>query len=367
MNVQSESTGLPSDRELVLCFESIGDNCELGMVQRRVGEEPLGLLRFASAPLPRLLAALRARFAGLADPERIRISVSNDEYMVDLTAYGMNYHPHVRVGQGDPAALLQQQIKVVRFLVDELIADLEQPQKILVFRQNEPLLAADLVRLRNALSSYGPSVLLWVQEAGPGDVAGTVDVLGERLMVGYVKRLAPRHHVPDLDLPCWLRVLRSAYQQQAIQQGTWRPSAETRVVFGRDGNAGVCTEHGWSAPEAGYTWSIDDRSLLLIDNPGPGDRFWLEFDGSPYECPPALPRQRLDVRVNSALVHSFEPVPRGRFGCEVPGHLIAGRRMVELELDHPFAASPMVIAGQKDGRRLAVSFRSVRLSRRDGE
>jgi hypothetical protein len=350
----------------VLCFESIGDNCELGMVQRRVGEEPLGLLRFASAPLLHLLTALRARFAGMADPERIRISVSHGEYMVDLTAYGMNYHPHVRVGEADPAALLQQQIKVVRFLTDKLIADLEQPQKILVFRQNEPLLAADLLRLRMALSSYGPGVLLWVQEAGPDDVPGSVVAVDERLMVGYVERLAPRHHVPDLDVPCWLRMLRSAYRQYMMQLGAWQPPTETLVVFGRDGNAGGVMDYGWSIPEQGYTWAIGERSLLLLDNPGSADRFWLAFDGSPYECQPLLPRQRLDVLIDSVLVHSFDPVPRGLFGCEIPGHLIAGRQTIALQLDHPFAASPMLVAGQNDSRRLGIAFRSLRLSRRVG-
>ena len=40
-----------SDHDLVLDFESVGDNCELGIFQRRVGAEPLGLLRFAGAPL----------------------------------------------------------------------------------------------------------------------------------------------------------------------------------------------------------------------------------------------------------------------------------------------------------------------------
>ena len=70
----SFSTGpdeLLSDRNLALQFESLGDNCELGLVQRRAGVEPLGLLRFAGAPLRRLITALDARFEGIDDPEAI--------------------------------------------------------------------------------------------------------------------------------------------------------------------------------------------------------------------------------------------------------------------------------------------------------
>ena len=50
---------------LMLDFESLGENCEFGLVQRRCGIEPLGLLRFSSTPLPPLLHALRERFAGM--------------------------------------------------------------------------------------------------------------------------------------------------------------------------------------------------------------------------------------------------------------------------------------------------------------
>jgi hypothetical protein len=62
-----------SDRDLVLNFESIGDNCEFGLVQRMAGAEPLGLLRFSSTPLPLLVRALRARFDGLADPANVLV------------------------------------------------------------------------------------------------------------------------------------------------------------------------------------------------------------------------------------------------------------------------------------------------------
>lgn len=54
------------------------------------------------------------------------------------------------------------------------MADLEKPEKTLVFRQNEELSANDLLDLRAALTAYGPASLLWVQEARPGHPAGSV-------------------------------------------------------------------------------------------------------------------------------------------------------------------------------------------------
>ena len=147
---------IPDDQALVLNFESIGDNCELGILQRRAGVEPLGLLRFAGAPLPNLLRALKARFAGIRDPAGIRVRAENGEFMVLLTRYDMIYHADVKVGESEPDVVLRQQTRTVGFLADKLIADLENPSKILVFRQNEPLLAAELNDLRVALAAYGP-------------------------------------------------------------------------------------------------------------------------------------------------------------------------------------------------------------------
>src|SRR5690348_14500081 len=110
-----------------------------------------------------------------------------------------------------PEAVHRQQCCTVGFLARKLIEDLENPTKILVFRQNEPVSAGDLLDLRIALSAYGPGILLWVQEACPGHPPGTVDVADERLFVGYVRRPAARENVPDLDVDSWLTVLRRAH------------------------------------------------------------------------------------------------------------------------------------------------------------
>src|SRR3954454_11670711 len=94
MDLPTDAKAALEDRELVLHFESVGDNCELGLVQRQVGAEPLGLLRFSGAPLRSLLRGLASRFHGIADPESIRIHEENGEFMVKLIRYDFYYHAH---------------------------------------------------------------------------------------------------------------------------------------------------------------------------------------------------------------------------------------------------------------------------------
>jgi hypothetical protein len=358
-----------SDHDLVLQFESLGDNCELGLIQRRVGAEPLGLLRFSGSPLRNLLSALDARFIHIADPAHVRLQPENGEYMVKLTKYDFTYHSDAKVGDVEPERLIRQQRRIIGFLARKLIDDLENPSKIFVFRQNEPVAAGDLIDLRLAISAYGPGRLLWVQPACPGHPPGTAVLVDERLIVGYVRRLAARETVPNLDLDSWLAVLRGAWRiAQAIGPATALPTASrlphparTEVIFGAEGNAAACQGYGWSGAEAGYTWAVGERSLLTVPSPGSAADYWLEMDVTPYLHPPLLTRQRLDVYVSGALVHCFDPLPRGQVGCVVPGNLVTGRDMIEIVMGHPHAASPMLVAGQRDDRRLGVAFARLAL------
>jgi hypothetical protein len=365
----STSTGadkLISDKDLVLQFESLGDNCELGLLQRRAGVEPLGLLRFAGARLCHLITALDARFDGIADPGTIHVHEENGEYMILLSKYGFNYHTHVKVGEADPGALHRQQVGTVGFLARKLIDDLEAGEKLLVFRQNEPLSANDLIDLRIALAGYGPGTLLWVQPARPGFPPGTVVVADDRLMIGYVTRLAPRGNVPELDVRSWLAMLRNAHAlrpardeavpPQAVPPGKRIVRHPSEIVFGRDGNASGYTHYGWSGMEEGYTWSIDDRSAIDVPTPDVADSYWLDMTVVPYVAPPALPAQILRVVVNGELVHTFDPLPRGTVGCGIPGRLVGEKDVIEIVFDHPNAASPQEVDGGNDGRRLAVLF-----------
>jgi hypothetical protein len=368
MSFGTGADDLLSDKDLALKFESLGDNCELGLVQRRAGVEPLGLLRFAGAPLRRLITALDARFDGIADPGAIHVCEENGEYMIRLSKYDFIYHADARIGEADPEALHRQQVGTVGFLTRKFIGDLESGEKLLVFRQNEPLSANDLMDLRIALSAYGPGTLLWVQQARPGHPPGTVVVADDRLIIGYVTRLASRGNVPDLDVRSWLAMLRNA---QAVRHGgpvsvpaeqrALRQSSE--IVFGQDGNASAYTHDGWSAPENGYTWSIDDRSAIEVPNPGAADSYWLEMTVVPYTAPPALPAQIMRVEVFGEPVHTFDPLPRGEVGCLIPGRLAGGRKMIEIVFVHPAAASPLEVAGGDDRRRLAVSFYRLSLRR----
>jgi hypothetical protein len=215
-----DPSALPID-QLMMRFESLGENCEFGLAQRRCGAEPLGLLRFASTPLAALLAALKHRFEGLGDPERteLRVSADNREYLVLDRRYGILYHPWSLVGEAVPEDVLAREAKRLPLLRRKLIEELEEGHKIFVYRGMQPLSRVLMSRLVEELRRYGPCTLLWVERKDAAHPAGTVEALGEGLLKGYIDRFAPAENAHALSLDGWIALCRRALSIARHAQG----------------------------------------------------------------------------------------------------------------------------------------------------
>ena len=200
------------DADALEGFEFLGENCEFGLVQRRCAIDPLGLLRFSSTPLPPLLTALRARFAGMGRPEAIEIEVSQSgtEYMVFDKRFHFRYHAWVKLGEQAPEEIHARECRRLPLLVRKLIEDLTEGNKIFVYRGIEPLAEAQARELAEAIGAYGPGTLLWVERADATNPPGAVIRLAPTLLKGHIDRFAPPENAHDLSLDCWVAICRNA-------------------------------------------------------------------------------------------------------------------------------------------------------------
>lgn len=196
-------------KELVSRFESLGDNCEFGVVQRYMGIEPLGLFRWNSTPLPALLAVLDAELENI-DPERIEFfTEKNGEYMVRVPPWSFQYHTHQKQGSVELELLRKQQVKVLTFLKRKALDDLRSGEKIFVRKGSDSRTIEDAIELHKRLRRFGPNTLLWVVPEDDQRRAGTVEVRGEGLLKGYIDRFAPIDEAYDSS-PVWLDLCRHA-------------------------------------------------------------------------------------------------------------------------------------------------------------
>jgi hypothetical protein len=201
-------------RDLMMRFESLGESCEFGLVQRRCEAEPLGLFRFASAPLPKLLAALGADFAGFGEPEAldVELSANGREYMIKDKRFGLLYHAWVLAGEMTPEEVHQREIRRLPLLIRKLREDLTEAEKIFVYHGMGQLGDADALPLVTVLRRCGPNTLLWVELADADHPAGTVEQAGGGLLKGYIDRFAPGEDAQDLSLDCWIAICREAWR-----------------------------------------------------------------------------------------------------------------------------------------------------------
>ncbi len=227
--------------ELLNLFRPLGDNCELGLVQRHAGAEPIDLLRFAGLHIPiehRLHAitdAITRGFVGLGQPGTIHFEVGapddngQQEYVAQESVYELRYHTARHIGEIDAERLSQQQAQVLQVWRAKFLDDLRAADKVCVWKSNLPQRESDIRNLLATLLIYGRNNLLWVAQCDADHAAGTVDDLGGGLYKGYITRFAPYDRAFDIALDPWFAMCARAYQVIPALRGANRHDADQAI------------------------------------------------------------------------------------------------------------------------------------------
>jgi tetratricopeptide (TPR) repeat protein len=177
-------------RDMFMQMENIGDNCEFGLVQRRFGAEPLGLLRWTGTPIRSLAQAFDDDLEGIGLPENTRIALlSGDEYYTSDTRYGMRMHTFIFLGQAEPDTLLVKLCKRIQYLRRKLLDDLTAGnQKLFVYKSLFGYKSGEIELLHESLQRRGRNTLMCVKLADDTHPDGTVEQIAPTLLIGYIKR-----------------------------------------------------------------------------------------------------------------------------------------------------------------------------------
>jgi hypothetical protein len=209
----AELEGSLSESDLIMQFESLGENCEFGLVQRYYNAEPLGLLRFAATSQAMLLEALKTRFAGVGEPEYTTLTANPGEYVTGDRRYGMASHTFINPRSVTAEALFPKQCKRLTFLRNKLLNDLASGEKIFVVLATAGSTEDTARELHAAIRSYGPARLLFVRAHVAGHEASSLDVAEDGLMFGYLDRYGRSGGEGwNISNGSWLTVCRKAYE-----------------------------------------------------------------------------------------------------------------------------------------------------------
>lgn len=257
---------------LLQLFESLGENCDLGVVQRAVGLEPFGLFRFSACDAAAVGELLRTRFQRFCEPGDLWLDVVGErrEYWVKSRNTPFEAHTNRFAGEHNEAVVRRGELDRMRYLKTHLLRDLSRGKKLFVFKGR-----SDLATIRNVaaqLQIYATNCLLWIDIADETHPAGSVQRDSAHLLLGYVSRFgtyddAPGPHGPPVEE--WVTVCAKAYRlwrnevppkvpienllsQASASHGLqWQADAgaSTRILVGPPTRYGAVFEHRLERPE----------------------------------------------------------------------------------------------------------------------
>ncbi len=207
---------------LAMCFEGLGHNCEFGILQRRVGAEPLGLLRFAGITLDGLLHGLECRFEGLGTAISVHAEPADGgglEYIVRDETYDIGLHSFLLTDQTTIARVQAEFGLRLRFMRDHFIGQLQGGDRMFVFQRPGQITRSQAAPLLTRLRAYGPNALLYVDQS-PGLPPGAVEQLEHGLFHGTLDRMAPARDLGQLNLPAWLSLCANAWRLWGLRHAS---------------------------------------------------------------------------------------------------------------------------------------------------
>jgi predicted Zn-dependent protease len=210
-----------SSHDLLLQFESLGGSqgaCEFGLLQRDFDAEPLGLLRWASLSPEQLALALEQDFEGVGHPDHTVLDLARqgtrEEYITTDRRFGMLMHTFVyrdQVPYEKMFTLICRRLQSFRW---KLLEDLKAGVKIFIYKAPDLDMASDqLERIHQAIQRHGPGALLHIRSAGADHPDGSLEVVSQGLMIGYIVQLMG-NQAGDVAPPAtasWLSVCRAAH------------------------------------------------------------------------------------------------------------------------------------------------------------
>ena len=209
------------EASLVMSFESLGDNCEFGLVQRRVGRERLSFLRYAGVGEVEALA--RSIADGLAvfdQPDTVAISVHGNEWIAGVPALRLAFHTG-RAADSIPLERIRvEETRKLAFMAQKFVEDCETGEKIFVYRvlrdeRGGPDGTRGMIEMFDALRRHGPARLLWVNEEDAAHPHGTIEQVRDGLFRGWIDHLAPHSDAFDFRPRSWLDLLRRATERMS--------------------------------------------------------------------------------------------------------------------------------------------------------
>jgi len=183
-------------RDLMLRFASLGDNCELGFVQKAYQANAMDLLRWAATPAGVLLRMLEDDFAHIG--KTLKVTRHGAAFSITNEHYGFNWHDWTRAEKATPEAIAEREARRLPAMAAKLRKEMRLGSRIFVVKQARLTMSQALAaRVHKRMSQYGTPVLMYVNQGEPV----SVEEVAPRLFRGTIPEFANPGRVPSTTKP----------------------------------------------------------------------------------------------------------------------------------------------------------------------
>lgn len=212
-----------SDVDLVGKFQSLGDNCEFGGVQRQLGLERLELLKWCRTTPDVLSRGLTDGFNSLGDVSNVELVDHLGEYFIRDRKYDISGHTFIKIGSIDEEKFRFEQARRLRYLRERFMEDIMDAEKVLIYNSyklHEQPSADSMIALGNKLAEFGDNYLVWARDASLFDrMVGEYSWISERVLMIFKDQFSTFDSTPEQYMPGWLEVCRTAYREVLTKRG----------------------------------------------------------------------------------------------------------------------------------------------------
>ncbi len=132
------------------------------------------------------------------------------------------------------------------------------------------------------------------------------------------------------------------------------------IDFGINGNSAAYAGEGWGKPEQAHTWSVGQRSTLLLPVKNPDAAHVLVMRARPWTHPPEITHQTVMLGADDRLLATMAIGEDAALAFKLP-HPPAGQRACEFSISHLDSARSARIDTYRDGRSMGLMMRTLRV------
>jgi hypothetical protein len=191
---------------LAEAFESLGQGCQFGQIQRQMGADPISLLRFVDTTTSKLTDGILHGFAGVDAAKDFHLYTSAETrptYHWQQKTYDLSFATLIDSDSQKAKRVAAEQLRRLKLLRRKFLESLACNDKVRVLTRGDCLTEPEALAVFCALNAHGPNTLLWAVHGNP---AATGEVV--RVSPGFYRaELGRVNEVAFAPLDAWRLVL----------------------------------------------------------------------------------------------------------------------------------------------------------------